>query len=304
LLASTVVVGLLAHGQDTKVPLRLSDYNYGQGYIEAGANGGAYAFGNANFEGSTFSVHGTSAQNWWGGPIVGVAALPGNNGYFFASNDTHDNYAITCAFGAAQGYYSYPTPAAYNTNWCDLTWPGVDDIVGVAVDNGNNGYWLVGADGGIFAFAGAPYDGSAHGILPSGQSVVAMASTPDGGGYWEVTNAGNVYAYGDAQYEGGMGGSNLNCAIVGMTAAQNDSSYWMDGCDGGVFSFGQAVAYGSVAGTGKYFYIEAMTSTHDGYGFYLMAFDGSLLTYGDAQFQGALYGNNTYGQIAGVAGTT
>jgi hypothetical protein len=280
-----------------------SDYTFGQGYIEAGSNGGAYAFGNANYEGSTFSVDAQSAQQWLGAPIVGVAALSGNNGYFMAANDPSADYAVTCAFGAAQGYVSYPSPG-YRANWCDLSWPGVDDIVGVAVDNANNGYWLLGSDGGVFALAGAPFDGSPSGTLPTGQSAVAIAATHDGGGYWVVTNGGYVYSYGDAQYENGMGGSNLNCAIVGMTAGPNDSSYWLDGCDGGVFSFGQSAPYGSLAQTAKFYNIDAMTSTSDGNGFYLMAFDGSIATYGDAQFQGDLYGNTTYGQIAGVAGTT
>jgi hypothetical protein len=281
-----------------------SDYTYGQGYIEAGANGGAYAFGNANYYNSTFSVNGESAQSWWGNPIVGVAALSGNNGYYFVSNDTNADDSVTCAFGpGAWAYYFYPTPASYRQNWCTLTWPNVDDITGIAVDNANSGYWEVGYDGGIFAFYGAGYYGSAHGILPSGQGVVAIAGTPDGGGYWEVTQGGDVYAYGDAQYEGGISGS-LNCPIVGVAAGPNDSSYWMDGCDGGVFSYGGAQAYGSLAATAKYFNIQAIASTPDGNGFYLMAFDGSLFTYGDAQFQGNIYPYSTYGQTVGVAGTS
>lgn len=278
-----------------------SDYTYGQGYVEAGANGGAYAFGNANYEGSTESIdNGITAQQWFGGPIVGVAALPGNNGYFMVANSPGGDDIVTCGFGSAQAYYYQHGSAS---NWCFESYPGVDDAVGVAVDNANNGYWIVGSDGGIFAFDNAPYDGSAHGSLPNGQSVVAIAATPDGNGYWEVTNGGYVYAYGDAQYEGGVSGLGIGCAIVGMAAAENDSSYWLDGCDGGVYSLGQAPFDGALAQTAKYFNIEAIASTQDGNGYYLMAFDGSLFTYGDAQFQGDLYGNTTYGQIAGVAYT-
>jgi hypothetical protein len=33
-------------------------------------------------------------------------------------------------------------------------------VVGVGVTNDANGYWLVGADGGVFAFGDAPFDGS------------------------------------------------------------------------------------------------------------------------------------------------
>jgi hypothetical protein len=283
----------------------MADYTYGQGYIEGGANGGAYAFGNANFWGSTFSVHGQSAQQWWGNAVVGVAALPGNNGYYFASNDTSADDTITCAFGSASAYEFYPSPG-YVQNWCALTQGNVDNIVGIAVDNATGGYWEVGADGAVYAY-GAPYYGNAFGSINPNTPVVGIAATPDGGGYWLVTSNGNVYApryngAGDSQYSGGISGS-LNCAIVGMSAGTNDSSYWMDGCDGGVFSFGGAQAYGSLAQTAKYYNVEAMASTPDGNGFYLMAFDGSIFTYGDAQYQGDLYGS-TNGQIAGVAGTT
>ena len=284
----------------------LADYTYGQGYIEAGANGGAYAFGNGTYQGSTFSANGTSAQGWWGNPINGVAALPGNNGYYFSSNDTSADDTITCAFGAAQAYESYPNQGFFS-NYCTLDVLGADDVVGIAVDNATGGYWAAEADGGVFA-RNAPFFGNALGSIPPGQSVVGIAATPDGGGYWLVTNAGNVYApryngAGDSQYEGGISGG-LNCPIVGMAAGPNDASYWLDGCDGGVFSYGNAQAYGSLAPTAKYYNIQAMTSTPDGNGFYLMAFDGSIFTYGDAQYQGDLYGNTTYGQIAGVAGTS
>jgi hypothetical protein len=281
-----------------------SDYTYGQGYIEAGSNGGVYAYGNAQFHGSTESINGgETAQQWFGEPIVGTAVTGGGAGYWIASSN-----AAVCGFGTAQAYYYQG--GTYGSGWCWQSYP-VYDVVGMAADPANGGYWLVGADGGIYAFGGAPYLGNAVGDLNGTTGpIVAMASTPDGGGYWLVTSNGYIYApryngAGDSQYEGSMGGTALNCAIVGMAAAQNDSSYWMDGCDGGVFSFGGAQAYGSLAQTAKYFNIEAMAPTADGYGFYLMAFDGSVLTYGDAQFQGDIYGNNEfgYGEIAGIAHT-
>jgi hypothetical protein len=307
-----IFLGQLPRGLPSGVAIThsaVADYTFGQGYIEAGANGGAYAFGNGTYEGSTFSANGTSAQGWWGNPINGVAALPGNNGYYFSSNDTSADDSITCAFGAAQAYEFFPYPG-YHPNTCTLTQQNVDNIVGIAVDNANGGYWEVGADGAVYSYNGAPYYGNALGNINPSYPVVGIAATPDGGGYWLVTSNGNVYApryngAGDSQYEGGISGS-LNCVngIVGIVAAQNDSSYWMDACDGGVFAFGQAQYYGSLAGTPKYFNIEAIASTPDGYGNYLMAFDGSIFTYGDAQFQGDLYGNTTYGQIAGVAGTS
>jgi hypothetical protein len=81
-----------------------ADYTYGQGYIEAGSNGGIYAFGGATFYGSTFSLTNQSAQSWWGQPVIGVAALADNDGYLIASNDTTYDFAVTCGFGSAQAY--------------------------------------------------------------------------------------------------------------------------------------------------------------------------------------------------------
>ena len=39
----------------------------------------------------------------------------------------------------------------------------VTDIVGMAADTATGGYWLVGSDGGVYAFD-APFDGSVPGL--------------------------------------------------------------------------------------------------------------------------------------------
>ena len=84
------------------------------------------------------------------------------------------------------------------------------------------GYWLVGADGGIFSF-GAPYEGST-GALVLDRAVVAMAATADGGGYWLVGADGGVYALGDARYQGSVavapaGGADRGASTPATTVA-------------------------------------------------------------------------------------
>jgi hypothetical protein len=79
------------------------------------------------------------------------------------------------------------------------------------------GYWLVAADGGIFAFGDATFAGS-HGGSPLNAPVVGMAATADGGGYWLVASDGGMFAFGDATFAGSMGGSPLNAPIVGMAS--------------------------------------------------------------------------------------
>ena len=72
-------------------------------------------------------------------------------------------------------------------------------VVGIARNPRTFGYWLVGADGGIFAFGNANFYGSMGG-QPLNQPVVGIASTPDGGGYWEVASDGGIFAFGNANY--------------------------------------------------------------------------------------------------------
>jgi hypothetical protein len=279
-----------------------ADYTFGQGYVEAGANGGVYAFGNAPFDGSVFSYTpaGYTPQTWLGAPMVGIASVPGNTGYWVATSN-----GIVCGFGSAQ-VYNLPGND-YGGGYCYQSIAGVSDIVGIVSDPANGGYWLVGSDGGVFTYGGAPYLGNAVGL---GATIVAMASTPDGGGYWLVAGNGAVYApryggSGDSNYSGGMNGTTLSEPIVGIAAGASDSSYWMVGGDGGVFGFGGAPYLGSLPPTGFIYGINGVASIPGGQAFYLMSFDGSIFTYGSAQFQGDIYGNTIfgYGQIVGVAFT-
>jgi hypothetical protein len=55
----------------------------------------------------------------------------------------------------------------------------VSNITGMAADTATGGYWLVGSDGGVYAFD-APFDGSLPGQGKSVGNIVGIASTPDG----------------------------------------------------------------------------------------------------------------------------
>lgn len=65
-------------------------------------------------------------------------------------------------------------------------------VVGIAADNTGWGYWLVGADGGVFAFGGATFLGST-GSGGLAQSVVGIAARPEG--YGLTDTGGNVVTY-------------------------------------------------------------------------------------------------------------
>ena len=79
------------------------------------------------------------------------------------------------------------------------------------------GYRFVAGDGGVFAFGGAAFNGSAGGTHLN-KPVVGMAATPDGGGYWLVASDGGVFSYGDAAFYGSTGSLTLNKPIVGMAS--------------------------------------------------------------------------------------
>ena len=109
----------------------------------------------------------------------------------------------------------------------------------MAVTPDAEGYWLVAADGGLFAFGDAAFYGSMGGQALN-KPVVGMAATPDGKGYWEVAADGGLFAFGDAPFYGSMGGKALNKPVVGMATTPDGKGYWVVASDGGLFAFGDA----------------------------------------------------------------
>ena len=56
---------------------------------------------------------------------------------------------------------------------------------------------MASADGGVFSFGDAPFEGSLGDLALQGP-IVAMAATPDGKGYWLAGLDGGVFSFGDA----------------------------------------------------------------------------------------------------------
>ncbi|MHB1584228.1 MAG: hypothetical protein ACYCU7_01320 [Acidimicrobiales bacterium] len=88
----------------------------------------------------------------------------------------------------------------------------------VVCDAGATGYWLVASDGGVFAFGGAGYYGSAA-TEKLDAPIVGLVPTSDGKGYWLIGADGGVFAYGDAVFGGSMAGTALRGPVVGGAAA-------------------------------------------------------------------------------------
>jgi hypothetical protein len=170
-------------------------------------------------------------------------------------------------------------------------------VVGMVSTPSGNGYWVVGADGGVSGFGAAAFHGSlpGHGVTPQ-RPIVAMASTPSGKGYWLVGADGGVFSFGDAAFHGSLPGLGVipERPIVGMASTPSGKGYWLVGADGGVFSFGDATFHGSLAGTALDAAIVGIHPTRTGSGYWLDGSDGGVFTFGNAGF---------FGSTPGIAGS-
>ena len=77
----------------------------------------------------------------------------------------------------------------------------------------NDGYWMVAADGGIFAFGNARYLGSGAG--KERVPCVAMSASTSGAGYALCFLDGSVLTFGDAPFLGSASGR-FSGVAVGM----------------------------------------------------------------------------------------
>ncbi len=231
----------------------------GHGYWEDGTDGGIFAFGTAQYFGSTGSL--TLNR-----PIVGMSSTPDGRGYWEVASD-----GGVFAFGDAQFHGS--------TGSVPLDRP----IVGMTSTKDGRGYWEVASDGGVFAFGDARFLGSAAGMSPD-SPIVGMAATSDGRGYWEANADGSVYAFGDARF---AGSAPLGKPIVGISA--EGSGYRLAADDGGIFAFGGAGFYGSTGGQRLDQPVIGMASTSGGY--LTVAADGGIFAFGGAGFYGSLAGS-------------
>lgn len=162
-----------------------------------------------------------------------------------------------------------------------------------APGQGQHGYWLVGRDGGLFAFGTAKFHGST-GNLQLQRPITGIAPTADDGGYWLVATDGGVFAFGDASYVGslpadGIGpvGSHkkphLSAPIVGIVPTPDGKGYLMVARDGGVFAFGDAHFEGSCASIGGCDApAVAVVPDATGGGYWLLLSNCDMVPFGDA----------------------
>ena len=160
--------------------------------------------------------------------------------------------------------------------------------VAIATRRDGKGYWVTDALGDVSAFgAAANFGGSPH--LRARELVTAMSATPSGNGYWLFTNRGRSFHFGDARNYGDMAHVALKGPIVASVATATGHGYYMVGSDGGVFSFGDARFHGSTGGMHLNDPIVGIAPTPDGRGYWLVASDGGVFAF-NAPFRGSTGG--------------
>jgi hypothetical protein len=213
---------------------------------------------------------------------------------------TGTSYAVTAPVGGSTYAFTVqavndqgvgPVSAASNT--VTFPRPAVPAVPAVPA----SGYWLVGADGGVFSY-GAPFHGST-GDIALNQPIVAAAA-PDSGGYWFVARDGGVFAFGDVGFAGSLPQYATVSDIVGMAADPDGSGYWLVGADGGVYAF-DAAYHGSLPGSGVTASdVVAIAATATGSGYYVVEADGTVRAFGDAVDHGSLTGTALSAPIVGI----
>ncbi|WP_298404420.1 G1 family glutamic endopeptidase [Ferrimicrobium sp.] len=141
------------------------------GYYLAGQDGATYAFGAPTYGSTyTYGLTGLTGSHPLNAPIVAIIATPDGKGYWLIAKD-----GGVFDFGDAHFYGSTYT---YGLTGLTGSHPLNAPIVGMAAAPNGGGYWLVAADGGVFDFGDAPFEGSLGGQTISGR-IVAIAAAPN-----------------------------------------------------------------------------------------------------------------------------
>lgn len=192
------------------------------------------------------------------------------------------------------------------------------------VPSRRSGYWMVGADGHVYAFGDAPDLGSvpmfgAVDIEPTstgkgywtvdaagrvagfgdavvssvppaldrGERVTSLSSAGSNRGYWIFTTAGRVLPYGGAPFHGDLSGRRLNGPVLDSIPTPTGGGYYLVASDGGIFTFGDADFRGSMGSTPLNAPVQSLVPDGDGAGYWLVASDGGIFAF-DADFYGSM----------------
>ena len=176
-------------------------------------------------------------------------------------------------------------------------------ITGMAVTPDGEGYWLVGTDGGIFAYGDAPFYGSLGSIRLNGP-VVAITSTPDGEGLLAGGHRrrclrfrgrrllrvdGRPHASPARSWE-----SRPRLTVTGTGSSPPTAACSPSATPRSTGRWGLRTWLAGVTG---------IAATNDGKGYWMVAGDGGVFAFGDATFYGSSEAKPPPASIAGMATT-
>ncbi len=299
----------------------------GQGTNEASVSPDPVARG---YKGGGIGAQG--GQSHWSAASGGGSFVFGPTGSVLVAAGAGGGYGGGGGNGSGGGSSFSTDPTATFTSG---TWSGAGKVtISYATKSpppgSSSGYWLLGGDGGVFAYGSSGFFGSGtSGVadcpanpptrsMPGG-SCWSMTPTADGQGYWMLNAySGKIYAIGDAVSYGQpadtptFGGSTETWpTAIDIVATPAGKGYWVleEGQSGlgSVQAFGDAVSYGdgSTVAHGA-FHVGApagMASTPDGKGYWIVDSDGGVFSFGDAVFAGSMGGTWLNAPVIGVAAT-
>jgi hypothetical protein len=190
-------------------------------------------------DGKVFA-HGAASLYPAGGPVAAFES--GEQATTIATHPDGTGYWVFTSRGRVINHGS----AAHFKDLVTLDIVPSQPVIASAATAAGDGYYMVGADGGVFAFGAAEFINSIPGVLkgvPLNQPIVGMVTDPDGRGYYMIAGDGGVFAF-DAQFSGSLPGLGVVPVhpIRGMVPFGGDR-YIAVGGDGGLFSFGSDARY-------------------------------------------------------------
>jgi hypothetical protein len=241
------------------------------GYWMLGADGHAYAFGNATHYGDASM------------PAVAIAGRRDGRGYWIVNAQ-----GLVSAFGASTYHGGRPPLQAG------------EQVSTISATPSGDGYWLFTNRGRAFAYGDAHSFGDMTGVVLNGP-IIASVATPTGRGYYMVGSDGGVFSFGDARFHGSTGGIRLNQPVVGISPTPDNRGYWLVATDGGVFAFSGAFR-GSMGAVHLNRPVNGLVAYGNGY--LMVASDGGIFDFSDKPFVGSLADNPPPAPIIGLTAFT
>ena len=173
-------------------------------------------------------------------------------------------------------------------------------VVGVTATPTGRGYWLVAADGGVFAFGDAAFTGRPADSTSTHRWSGWPPPRTDAATGWSPPTVGSSPSV--TRLQGSTGGIRLNAPVVGMAATPTGAATGWSPPTVGSSPSGTRRS-GDHGGPRLNAPVVGMAATPPGRGYWLVASDGGIFAFGDAPFEGSMGGTPLNEPVVGMAAT-